>query len=147
MPGMTHRERMLAVLQGCEPDRLPWMPRLEMWYKAHQKAGTLPEKYRGWDIRSIYRDQDMGFPGKWGVVFRTKIEGVEIVTREKAGEIRREIITPVGTVSTLYKSSSELSAQGIHGLEVEHMIKGPGDYAVMEWIYEHTITIPTYEEY
>jgi len=45
------------------------------------------------------------------------------------------------------RDSPELRAQGIHGLEVESAIKGPEDYAVMEWIYEHTVFTPTYEEY
>lgn len=144
---MTHKERMLAAFQRQKLDRIPWAPRLEHWYGAHQKAGTLPEKYRGWDLRSIYRDQGLEYHGKGGISFRTQVEGVETITRKKDQEIRVETITPVGTVSTLSRSSPELSAQGIGALEVEHMIKGPEDYQVVEWIYEHTKITPTYEEY
>ena len=32
-------------------------------------------------------------------------------------------------------------------MEVEHLIKGPEDYAVIEWIYEHTKLTPLDEEY
>ena len=77
----THRERMLATLQHEPSDRIEWMPRLELWYRAHQRAGTLPIKYRGWDLRRIYRDQDLGFPAKgFGKVFDTTVKGVETVT-------------------------------------------------------------------
>ena len=31
---MTHRERMLAALRGEPSDRLPWIPRLDLWYSA-----------------------------------------------------------------------------------------------------------------
>jgi len=144
----THRQRMLAALRREPIDRIEWMPRLELWYKAHQRAGTLPQKYRGWDLRSIYHDQGLGFPAKgFGNVFTSVTKGVETVTRRKGDEIRQETITPVGTVSTLHRHSATLSADGIGALEVEHMIKGPADYDVVAWIYEHTEYTPTYEAF
>ena len=144
---MTHKERMLAVLNRQSPDRIPWFPRLEMWYNAHKQAGTLPEKYRGWDVRSIYREQGAGFHGKWGTAFRTEVEGVETVVQQKGEETRVETVTPVGSVSTLKRHSPELRAEGIGPLEIEHMIKGPEDYPVVEWIYQHTRVEPTYEDF
>lgn len=144
---MTHRERLLAVLEGQLPDRLPWFPRLEMWYGAHHPAGTLPEKYQGWDVRSIYRDLDLGYHGKWGQAYRIEINGAETVTRRNGEETRVETMTPVGTVSTLTRSSAELRAQGVGGLEIEHWIKGPHDYPVVQWIYEHSRVVPTYDEF
>ncbi len=144
----THRERMLAVLQHQAPDHIPWVPRLELWYRANLNAGTLPPKYRGWDLRSIYHDQGLGDPAKrGGQIVRSVIEGVEVITRQKGNETRIETVTPVGTVSTLRRGSPELRAQGIGSLEVEHMIKGPADYPVVEWLYEHTRYAPTYEEF
>jgi hypothetical protein len=144
----THKERMLSTLRGEPIDRIEWMPRLELWYRAHQRAGTLPDKYRGWDLRSIYRDQGMGYPAKGGgKVFDTAIRGIETVTRRKGDEIRQETITPVGTVSTVHRHSAAMSAEGIGALEVEHMIKGPADYDVVAWLYEHTEYTPAYEEF
>ena len=144
---LTHRERMLAVLRGEKPDRIPWAPRLEMWYRARQKAGTLPAKYRGWDIRSIYRDQNLEWPAKGGSAFSISVQGVETITRKKGEETYEETITPVGTVSTLRRHSPELRAQGIGSLEVEHMIKGRDDYQVVEWIYQHSKIVPSHEAY
>ena len=42
---MTHRERILRALRGEAVDRLPWVPRLDLWYNAHKRAGTLPAPF------------------------------------------------------------------------------------------------------
>ena len=144
---MTPRERLLAVFQRGKPDRIPWAPRLELWYTAHQNAGTLPAKYHGWDLRSIYRDQGLEYPAKGGAAFRIQSPRTETVTRKKGELIYEETITPVGTVSTLSRHSPILRAQGIGPMLVEHMIKGPEDYRVVEWLYEHSRIVPTYEAY
>ena len=39
---MTDRERILAVLDGKPPDRIPWVPRLQLWYNARVAEGKLP---------------------------------------------------------------------------------------------------------
>ena len=104
---MTHRERLLAVFAGRLPDKIPWFPRLDMWYDAHSRAGTLPEKYRDWDLRDIYRDLDLGFHGKWGTAYRIEVDGIETVTRRDGEETRVDTITPVGTVSSLTRHSPD----------------------------------------
>ena len=75
---MTNRECMLAIMAGKMPDRIPWIPRLLLWYNAHQKAGTLPARYRNWSLRDIERDLGLGTPARDGAVFRTELQGVEI---------------------------------------------------------------------
>ena len=144
---MTDRERISAVFKREKIDRIPWFPRLEMWYTANLKNGTLPAKYRGWDIRSIYRDQKIGFHGQWGNAYRIRVEGIETVTRKRGRETRIETVTPVGSVWRLYKNSPELESQGLDPMQVEHPITGPDDYPVMEWIYEHTEVEPAHEEF
>ena len=144
---MTHRERLLAVFSGELPDRIPWFPRLDMWYAAHSHADTLPEKYRGWDLRDIHRDLDIGFHGKWGAAYRIEIDGTETITHRDGEETRVETVTPVGTVSTLTRHSPELRAEGAGPLEIEHMIKTDGDYEIVEWIYQHSRVVPTYEKF
>ena len=41
---MTHKQTMLAVLRGQSVDRIPWVPRLDLWYRANRRAGTLPRR-------------------------------------------------------------------------------------------------------
>ena len=43
---MTDRERILVAVRGEVADRLPWVPRLEFWYRARLRDGTLLAELR-----------------------------------------------------------------------------------------------------
>jgi len=145
---MTNRERVLAILDGRPPDRIPWIPRLSIWYTAHRIAGTLPERYADWELRDIERDLQMGTPARDGRVFETQYRDVDIrSTQLNEADTLVEHVTPVGTVATLLRSSKELRDKGIRQMDVEHLIKGHEDYRVVEFMVEHTEFRPVYEEY
>lgn len=147
---MTHRQRILAVLERRQPDRIPWFPRLEIWHEANRLGGTLPPRYAGVPLRDIYRRLDMGIQGRDTVkrrVFHTELRGVEVRHEEQPNARRTIYTTPVGSVSTLERQSEDLKRKGIMALEVEHLIKGPDDYAVVEYIVQHTEVIPCYDGY
>jgi hypothetical protein len=55
--------------------------------------------------------------------------------------------TPAGTVSTRHQRSDELERAGIGSLEVEHMIKGPADFAPVEYMVQHVHYDPTPQAY
>lgn len=38
---MTNRERIQAIIEGKRPDKIPWIPRLQIWYNAHKSKGRL----------------------------------------------------------------------------------------------------------
>lgn len=38
--------RVLATLKGEKPDRLPFIDRMELWYSAHSRDGTLPDEFK-----------------------------------------------------------------------------------------------------
>ena len=44
---MTHKERILKTNRGEMADRLPYVPRLDLWHNANALAKTLPEWHRG----------------------------------------------------------------------------------------------------
>jgi uroporphyrinogen-III decarboxylase len=144
---MTNRERLLTILAGGSPDRVPWIPRLELWYGAHKLAGTLPTEYRDQSLREIERGLGMGTPAREARIFRTEIRDVEMRTKQQGNEIITEYITPVGTVSTVYRDSNELRRAGIRGRELEHVLKGPEDYVAVEYLIQHTEIIPTFDDY
>jgi uroporphyrinogen-III decarboxylase len=144
---MTDRERLLAIMARRAPDRIPWIPRLLLWYQAHRLQGALPEKYRDWGLRQIERDLRLGAPARDGRIYRTELRDVEVHVRRQGLDTLTEYVTPVGCVSTRVRASHELARAGIEGLEVEKMIKGPADYPVVEYLVEHTEVIPTYGEY
>jgi hypothetical protein len=145
---MTDRERLLAIMAGERADRIPWIPRLSIWYTAHKLRGTLPGKYEGWTQREIEHGLGMGHPARDGRVFRTELRDVEVETEEHGVERVTRYITPVGTVSTRERHSPELARGGIATRQQRaHLIQGPADYAAVEYMIEHTAILPTYDEY
>lgn len=145
---MTDRERLLAILDGRSPDRIPWIPRLLIWHTAHSRAATLPGRFEGMDLRSVERSLGTGTPARQGQVFRVVQEGdVETVAVQEGASILTTTRTPAGEVSTRFRTSEELEGAGIQALEVEHMIKGPDDYAAVEYLTTHRIYEATFEDY
>ncbi|MCH8103335.1 MAG: hypothetical protein IIB28_09320, partial [Chloroflexi bacterium] len=57
---MTERERQIAILEGRSPDRIPWIPRMAIWYTAHRLAGTLPPEYQELPLSDIQQDLGIG---------------------------------------------------------------------------------------
>ena len=60
-PAMSHKERMLAAIRGEPVDTVPWVPRLDLWYNAHKRAGTLPGEYRDATLKEITEDLGFGY--------------------------------------------------------------------------------------
>jgi len=144
---MTNRERLLAVIEGRRPDRIPWIPRLQLWYNFHKNAGALPDKYRGWKLRDIERDLGMGTPARDARVFSVQTENIETEVHRSGSQILTEYITPVGTVSTKHVVIEKLDRAGMSPYQTEHLIKRAEDYDVVEYIVEHTKLTPAYDEY
>jgi len=144
---MTNRERILAIMNGKSPDRIPWIARLQLWWLYHRNMGTLPEKYRGWQLRDIERDLGMGTAARDGRVYTTRLRNVEVAVRRDGMNIITDYITPVGTVSAVKRRTQELDLAGIEPLDWERPIKRPEDYDVMMYIFENTEYFPCYEEY
>lgn len=60
-------DRVVAVLQGKKPDRIPFIDRLELWFATHRRAGTLPDAFmhgaRAPMVSSVHLAQDAGYAG------------------------------------------------------------------------------------
>jgi hypothetical protein len=145
--GMNEREKQLAVLEGRTPDKIPFMPRLEIWYAARYLAGTLPPEYQGKRLKDIQDDLGLGATARTGRVYTKRIRGVEVVERRMGLKTQTEYVTPVGTVTTVHQRTLDLDNVGILALEVEHMIKTEADYAPAMYIYENMEYYPAYEEF
>jgi len=145
---MTNRERILAILDGRAPDRIPWIPRLGIWYEANRRNGTLPDEYHGRSLREVERAVFGGTAGRDGVIYRTQFRGVEVRQRQLGPmETLTEYVTPVGVVTTRLRGTEHLRQQGIQDSEVGFLLKRREDYAVAEYLVEHTEYLPAYEEY
>ena len=149
---MTDRERVLAILEGESPDRIPWIPRLLIWHRAHSLAGTLPPLVEGMDLRQAEQTLGMGNPARDGQIYRIEYQNLElnVTTELYDGGVKtvNEYVTPKGTVRYTTRTSEEFAGLGIEGqIREEHPLRGPEDYDVWEYIVENTVYVPTYEEY
>ncbi|MBI3980021.1 MAG: hypothetical protein HY331_17755 [Chloroflexi bacterium] len=142
---MTNRERMLAILAKKSPDRIPWVPRLQIWYNARLKEGNMPERFRGMTLREIERALRVGTPARDGKVFKERHEGLEVVVRREGGEETTEFVTPCGTAVLRTAVAESLAGYVDEGLDVGFPIQTEKDYDVWEYVVEHTYYDPTYE--
>lgn len=144
---MTNRERILAVLDGKSPDRIPWIARLQLWYHARLAEGNLPVRFRGMSLPEIARALRTGNPARDGRVFQVRYEGMEVRTEREPDVVRQRFITPFGQVTYGQILTGEVKGTTDQGLPLEHPIKTVEDYRVWEYIAEHTYYDPSYEAY
>ncbi len=166
---MTPKQRMLAAIKGEAIDKLPWAPRLDLWYRANKSAGTLPRKYRkatlqelvddlGYgahaimpdfkDVRSVADEADraLGIYNLHMMPYRTILEGVERTITETQDEIIVEYRTPAGSVRTVTRYDETMRQAGITiGHITEHAIKRAEDFKTLGYIFRNALVEPNYE--
>ncbi len=144
---MHTRQRLLAVLAGRAPDRVPWVPRLLLWYNARRATGTLPPEWEELSLREVERALGCGTPARDGQVAQRRYESVTVERRLEDGLEVLSYHTPVGSVRQVSHSSETLRGLDMGGRVMEPLLKGPDDYAVWEWVTEHTYWDATYDAY
>ncbi len=144
---MNDRERLRAILRHESPDRIPWIPRLLLWYNARLHTHSMPAQWEGLSLREIERALGLGTPARDGRIFNVVHDGVEIVQRAEGGRHVVEYHTPVGSVREVTHFSETLKAQGMGGRVEEYPLKTVDDYRVWEWIVEHMRWVPDNEAY
>ena len=167
-------DRVKAVLQKKKPDRLPFIDRMEIWYKSKCQDGTLPEKFKGMSLNEIHRAIGIGRQ-KFTAPYAFKLHGVEViytfeneviyresdpvteyfpaqwapdqVPRDKAGKTVIEYVAPVGKLRLTYEvAESMVAMSGIEPYLTQHLIKSEEDYRIAEHIIEHTEIVPQFDK-
>ncbi|MCL5019964.1 MAG: hypothetical protein M1426_05830 [Patescibacteria group bacterium] len=80
---MTTRERFEAILNGKPPDKIPWLPRLELWYSGHVNLGTLPLEFQGLTLREIEKKLGLGTPARQARVLRISYREIDFFHARK----------------------------------------------------------------
>ena len=173
---MTHKERILKVIRGERVDKIPYVPRLDLWHNANARAGTLPSRHQGrsadeiaraegWALHKIVAEYDK--PAKpedtvhRGIgLFRLKeylfdfefSNDVEIAIKSESNPeedmTRVTYRTPLGQVETVHGYTKEMKQAGASCSWVkENVIKGPDDYKVLAHIFGNLKLTPAYEAY
>jgi len=145
---MTNRERLLAILDGKSPDRIPWIPRMKLWYNAQKNMGTLPDRLKGMSLREMEKVLWLGTPAREGRVHRIEYRNTDVIVRDEGLDTITEYVTPKGTVRFVKSMSEEEARLGVEGkLTTEYPLKREEDYDVWMYVVENTSYLPTYEEY
>jgi hypothetical protein len=89
----------------------------------------------------------VGTPARNGRIFELQYDGVEVLVHRQADKEITTFHTPIGAVRQVVGFSETLDKQGLPGRVEEHVLKGPKDYRVWEWIVQHCHYVPTYDSY
>ena len=170
---MTPKERILAALKGQPTDTLPFIPRLDIWYNANSRNGTLPAPYQHATLREMVDDLGLGYhaiipdfkdftdpeEGDLDVglgiyhlknhPYRIKLHNVKR-TYERSGDgiLKVKYETPKGDITTTVVHSQDMKKNGITLYVIkEHAIKSMDDYPAMKYIFDNMEVIPDYENY
>src|SRR5512137_2236310 len=99
-PTMTDRERVLTLLAGGRPDRVPWFGDLDYWATALIGRGLKPAGFKESDAYiDWHRDLRVGFYLQGYFPFRTIIDGCRTAEWREGPARRRRIETPRGTLT------------------------------------------------
>jgi hypothetical protein len=169
---MTYKERMLRAARGEWADRLPFVPRLDLWHNANVHRGTLPAQYGPKATTAVIADdlgvghhrivpeflktrtpddtvdRGLGIFRLRGFAYRAELTGVDRVVRQEDGATVVEYHTPVGSVSCKMTFTEEMLDAGasISWID-EHVIKRPEDYRVVGHIFRNIRVHPDYDNY
>ena len=168
---MTHKECLLAACRGQLPDRIPWVPRLDLWYKAQVRAGTLPSPFAGMSLREITEAMGVDYHAvvpdfrdlrspeddvdRCLGIYRLRTMPLETHLRNVDREVRIEgdlthitYHTPAGSVSCAFGYTEEMRDAGVSITWIaEHALKGPEDIPALIHIFSNLEVVRTYEQY
>ncbi|MGD9496117.1 MAG: uroporphyrinogen decarboxylase family protein [Armatimonadota bacterium] len=157
---MTHRARILAAIRGQPTDRVPWVPRLDLWYKANRFRGTLPRAWTDLPLTAILRELDVGrhevIPDfldledpddvadqSLGLVhvrnqpYRWHFRRTQRTVAREGDGYRITYRTPLGTLTTRLRYTDQMRRDGVTLLHVaERAVKSHDDYATVACLFE-----------
>jgi corrinoid protein of di/trimethylamine methyltransferase len=163
----THKQRMRATIRGEMPDRIPYAPRLDLWFSANKHRGSLPAAYKdfshweqvsrnhNWAIARVIAeyqgygedailDRPLGVYRFAAQSYLTHLsKDVERLVKRDGDRIELQYITPKGSVRGSFVYSEQMRRSGVSIPWIsEHLLKGPEDYRPLGYIYENLVIEP-----
>ena len=140
---MNYRDRILTVLQGGIPDRIPWVADFDYWAWSLERRNLRPPGFRqSREYLDWHRELNTGFylQGYWP--FRMIPDSSVTVEEGQDGDFRyRRVHTPVGTIEEkwqyLWTSFSEAP--------YKHFVESVEDLKPLRYWHEHVHYVPDYE--
>ena len=167
---MTHRERMLATIRGEPTDKIPWAPRMDLWYIAQRARGTIPERFAGMNTFEMAEELDvachavgadftlpegrdlalrgLGIDNHQDYPYRVEVRDLPIDFDNDRENLRTLVRTSAGEVSTHLYRTKQMAQEGISLAFVkDYAIRSVDDFEAVAQIFEHLEVIPTPEAY
>jgi len=144
---MNARERFIRMLEGKEVDRVPFTPRMDIWYGFHKNRHSLPEPYKNQTLEELVKELRVDASVRDGLVYRTVLDNIIIDEVKSEGTLEKYYITPIGTVTEKFILKPDDERAGIRALRSEHFIKSTKDYNIVKFIISNTRYIPAYDDY
>ena len=168
---MNNKQRMLAVIKGEPVDKIPYAPRLDLWYQANKRAGTLPAKYKNASLLEMVDDLDMGFHAVvpnfrdlrhpeddaeralgiynlWTMPCRSVSKNVKRTIKIEGDRTFVEYQTSAGNVNTTVLYDENMRKAGITITHTEeYAFKSANDYKALGYIFENMDVADNYGGY
>ncbi len=138
---MTPHQRILAVLRGERPDRVPFTCKIPQ-----PPRGEIERQLRNEGLATIAEGELLGVDVEGLGTGSATRPNVEILRQESLDHgrlvIRETLRTPVGEVHQTWRAGGAYGTSRLF----EYPVKHPEDYAVVEYIIRDEVYRPTYDD-
>jgi uroporphyrinogen-III decarboxylase len=164
------RDRVLAVLAGSKPERLPFIGRLELWRRGLLHTGRLPEELAALSLGQLHREVGMG-QQQFTLPLSLRLRGVEmscefegqtlareadplvdnfpdvdhLLPRGRTGVMTTRFRSAVGGLTVQHTVLEEMLAAGARSYVTRHPIAEEADFRTLEYILERADWVPRYD--
>lgn len=158
---MNWKERIINIIKGRPVDFIPFVPRLDIWYRSNKINNTLPEKYKNSSLRQIVNDLGLGMHtvvpdfrnflnndsqallglGIYNLKsnpYRINLNSIDYKYKtDSEGLTSSTFYTPYGKIITKTLFTGRMKSDGSSlGHTVEHAIKNINDLKALGYIFE-----------
>lgn len=170
---MNVTERVQAVMEGSRPRQIPFIGRMDFWYRGLTYQDKIPDAFRRMSLSEIH--QAIGFgQEEWMSPCSNKYKNLElilyfegreirheyepeinffpdlwgIIPVDQSGETKTEMITPRGKLVCTHRILEHNIRSGTTRPQlIKHPICEPDDFKIYEYIIEHSEFVPHFEEF
>ncbi len=139
---MNYRERVLTVLRGGIPDRVPWFADFDYWAVSLERRGVRPPGFRqSPEYLDWHRELNTGFylQGYWP--FHIISDDTVRIEEGQDDDIRyRRVHTPVGTIEEQWKYLDVSFSESPY----KHFVEEVADLKPLRYWHEHMSFEPNY---
>lgn len=142
MEQMTHRERILTILQGKQPDQVPWCGDLDYWANSLIKRGLKPTDFvKSDEYMEWHRDLGVGYYLQGYFPYKEVYNNCEVEEWKDGNKRYKKIITPYGTLQECWEYIEESFSEA----PVEHFLKTEEDLPALIYMYDNLSFISDYD--